>query len=227
MYITKDEVKDFQAEVFCLTGAVPMWSRTDLLAHIEARDGEWTERVTRNTTILVVGQRAGSKLDKAEEYGLRMMKASDFLQLLAVTPVIDPDANLRPLSHGSSRKYLGGAHAISPNARPAQPETPAQPALSVLGGSAVEYEPVCTSTPRYDVTDIYNAAPLADEPAPDGSAIEETKIHHTLIRRIPWRLISEGTLAILVVIFRATLVLSVCSICVVFWLMGIPVSPSR
>jgi len=110
-------MKDFQAQVFCLTGVIPEFSRTDIFDHIAARDGEYVERMTKDVTILVVGERGESttKYKKALAYGTKTMPYEDFMAWLFSTPVVDSNAHLRDLSQGSSSRHLCGAHVTSPN----------------------------------------------------------------------------------------------------------------
>lgn len=110
-------MKDFQAQVFCLTGVIPEFSRTDIFDHIAARDGEYVERMTKGVTILVVGERGEgtTKYKKALQYGTETMPYEDFMAWLFCTPVVDSNAHLRDLSQGSSSRHLCGAHVTPPN----------------------------------------------------------------------------------------------------------------
>lgn len=110
MYIKSTDIKDFQAEVFCITGVLPGLPRGDAWEHIAARDGEFTERITRRTTVCVIGERAGAKADQAEARGIRLMEWYEFVQLLQRVPLVDTAAHLRPLG-SSSRLHCGGYHA--------------------------------------------------------------------------------------------------------------------
>lgn len=69
---------------FVITGTLPTMSRDDAKAFIKAHGGKVTDSVSKNTSYLVAGEAAGSKLDKA---------------LLLGVPVIDEEA-LRRLAGG-------------------------------------------------------------------------------------------------------------------------------
>ncbi len=55
---------------FVLTGTLPSLSRDDAKAMIEAAGGKVTGSVSKKTNVVVAGDEAGSKLDKARELGI-------------------------------------------------------------------------------------------------------------------------------------------------------------
>jgi DNA ligase (NAD+) len=73
----------FQGMQFVLTGALPGMSRDEAKAAIEERGGRVTSSVSKKTSVVVVGQDAGSKLDKAKELGLRCVEEAEFRAMLA------------------------------------------------------------------------------------------------------------------------------------------------
>lgn len=201
--ITATDIRDFQAEVFCITGSVPGFCRDDLWQHIQARDGEFTNRINRTVTILVYGVRVGSKYQQALDRGIHTMHWRDFLQLLARTPVIDPDAHLRPLHMGSARRYLGGAHVTPPVPHPA-------PATVV----PLHAEP---SDPEYVVTHIYEPEPVCNTAAlPERP--RKSRMH--VVRHI-----LSGALTVLLALARVVVAVAAVALCIVFWLVGIPARP--
>ncbi|MFO7540032.1 MAG: BRCT domain-containing protein, partial [Chloroflexota bacterium] len=56
----------FAGLTFVITGTLPTWSRDEAKAFIEARGGKVTGSVSGNTDYLLAGEKAGSKLAKAE-----------------------------------------------------------------------------------------------------------------------------------------------------------------
>ena len=55
---------------FVITGTLPTWSREEAKAFIEQHGGKVTGSVSQKTNYLVVGEKAGSKLAKAQSLGV-------------------------------------------------------------------------------------------------------------------------------------------------------------
>ena len=72
--------------VFVVTGTFGNLKRDDIFELIEARGGKRTNAVSANTNYLIAGEAAGSKLAKAEEFGVRVLNESEFKILLADGP---------------------------------------------------------------------------------------------------------------------------------------------
>lgn len=72
-------------KVFVLTGTLPQLSREDATAKIEAAGGKTSGSVSKKTDYLVAGDKAGSKLAKAEKLGVTVLSEADLLALLDVT----------------------------------------------------------------------------------------------------------------------------------------------
>ncbi|MEM9245727.1 MAG: helix-hairpin-helix domain-containing protein, partial [Cyanobacteria bacterium P01_F01_bin.153] len=70
-------------KTFVLTGTLPTLSRGDAKAKIEALGGKVTGSVSRKTSYVVVGEAAGSKLDKAKSLDIPCLSESEFLELIA------------------------------------------------------------------------------------------------------------------------------------------------
>jgi DNA ligase (NAD+) len=58
---------------FVVTGALPTFSREGVKEYIEARGGKVTDSVSRNTSYLVLGEAPGSKLQKAQALGVKVI----------------------------------------------------------------------------------------------------------------------------------------------------------
>ena len=69
-------------KTFVLTGTLGQMSREEATAAIESRGGKVTGSVSRKTSYLVVGQDAGSKLDKAKELGVPTLSEDEFRTLI-------------------------------------------------------------------------------------------------------------------------------------------------
>ncbi|QZA79213.1 NAD-dependent DNA ligase LigA [Deefgea tanakiae] len=65
-----------------LTGTLPTLSRDDAKAMIEAAGGKVSGSVSKKTDFVVAGEAAGSKLQKAEELGVKVLSEEDLIQLL-------------------------------------------------------------------------------------------------------------------------------------------------
>ena len=220
-------MKEFQSQVFCLTGAVPGFSRGDLWEHIAARDGEFSEHMNKSVTILVVGERGQgtSKYEKALQYGTEIMEYEQFLSWLWRTPVVDKDAHLRPLN---KPRRIGGAHQVAP--------VQGSKVQEVQGESFDEFLSRKTGTKTLSPTlprngegepsgndwhpswaqDVQEDVPQADN-TPHGKPAQ--------LRGRGWERVSTFAAAIgtiLIIIGKAVLFICGLSICVVLWLCGIP-----
>lgn len=69
---------------FVLTGTLVKYSRDEAKSIIRSLGGDVNESVSKNTTYVVAGEKAGSKLDKAEQLGVKVLTEPQFLDLIKV-----------------------------------------------------------------------------------------------------------------------------------------------
>jgi DNA ligase (NAD+) len=72
----------FAGKSVVLTGGLAAMSRDDAKAEIERRGGKVTGSVSRKTDLVVAGEDAGSKLDRARSLGVKIVGEAEFLALL-------------------------------------------------------------------------------------------------------------------------------------------------
>ncbi len=65
-----------------LTGTLPTLSRSEAKTRIEQAGGKVTGSVSAKTSFLVVGEDAGSKLEKAKKLGIQQLSEADLLEML-------------------------------------------------------------------------------------------------------------------------------------------------
>lgn len=67
---------------FVITGTLPTLSRDEVKQKIEEAGGKVTDSVSRNTDYLVLGENAGSKLDKATALGIKIISEEQLLAMI-------------------------------------------------------------------------------------------------------------------------------------------------
>ena len=72
----------FQGKKIVLTGTLTTMTRSEAAEIIRRNGGEAQSSVTLTTDIVVFGENAGSKLDKARSLGIKIMDENEFLKLL-------------------------------------------------------------------------------------------------------------------------------------------------
>ena len=72
----------FSGEFVVLTGTLSGYKRSEAQKLIEARGGECLSSVTAKTTMVLAGEDAGSKLEKAKKLGVRIIDEVEFNKLL-------------------------------------------------------------------------------------------------------------------------------------------------
>ena len=78
------EVKDnrFAGMTFVLTGTLPTYQRSEAAAIIESFGGKTSSSVSKKTSIVLAGEEAGSKLDKANSLGIKVIDENEFNEMI-------------------------------------------------------------------------------------------------------------------------------------------------
>ncbi len=80
--VKKKEAGRLAGKTFVLTGTLAGMTREDAKARIEAAGGKVSGSVSKATTYVVAGEKAGSKLDKAQALGVPVIDEAALLKLL-------------------------------------------------------------------------------------------------------------------------------------------------
>jgi len=80
----KSRLRKLSGRKFVLTGVLESLTREEAKERIRELGGEVSESVSKKTDFVVVGKNPGSKLDKAEKLGVKIIKEEDFLKMLKV-----------------------------------------------------------------------------------------------------------------------------------------------
>jgi len=80
--ISAPDPNRFAGLTFVFTGALTRFTREDAEVMVQQAGGKATGSVSRNTSYLVAGDRAGSKLARANELGVKVLTEDQFLAML-------------------------------------------------------------------------------------------------------------------------------------------------
>ncbi|HEV3238088.1 MAG TPA: NAD-dependent DNA ligase LigA, partial [Gemmataceae bacterium] len=73
---------DLSGKTFVVTGTLVNYGRQDIEDLIKQLGGKVTSSVSKNTDYVVAGEKAGSKLEKAEQLGVKVLSEMDFDRLI-------------------------------------------------------------------------------------------------------------------------------------------------
>ena len=77
-----NKTSELAGKTFVLTGTLGSMTRDEASEKIKIRGGKTSSSVSKNTSYVIAGANAGSKLDKAEKLGVIILSESDFLNLI-------------------------------------------------------------------------------------------------------------------------------------------------
>jgi DNA ligase (NAD+) len=80
--VKKAESLPLQGKTYVLTGTLTQFSRDEAKAALEALGAKVAGSVSKNTTAVIAGAEAGSKLDKAQELGVAILDEAELVKLL-------------------------------------------------------------------------------------------------------------------------------------------------
>lgn len=72
----------FEGKTFVLTGTLPTLTRTQAAELIEEHGGAVSSSVSKKTSVVLAGESAGSKLEKAKGWGIQIMEEAEFLRMI-------------------------------------------------------------------------------------------------------------------------------------------------
>ncbi len=73
---------EFEGMTFVLTGRLEKYTRDEASELIEKRGGKVSGSVSKKTSIVLAGEDAGSKLDKANQFGIKIISEDEFEKML-------------------------------------------------------------------------------------------------------------------------------------------------
>ncbi len=72
----------FEGMTFVLTGTLPTYTRQEAAAIIESLGGKTSSSVSKKTSVVLAGEEAGSKLDKANALGVKVIDEAEFNEMI-------------------------------------------------------------------------------------------------------------------------------------------------
>ncbi len=82
--VEKRAAGKLHGQTFVLTGTLTSITRDEAKEKIRQLGGDVAESVSKNTTAVIAGEKAGSKLDKAKKLGVKILSEEEFLKLTGV-----------------------------------------------------------------------------------------------------------------------------------------------
>jgi DNA ligase (NAD+) len=83
--VIADAVTPVQGKTFVITGTLPTMKRDEAKDLIQRYGGKVVGAVSKKTDFLLAGDEAGSKLEKAEELGVKVITEADLQTMIQTT----------------------------------------------------------------------------------------------------------------------------------------------
>ena len=80
--IVENTEKKFEGKIFVFTGTLSTMTREEASAKVKELGGKVSNSVSSKTNFLIVGDKAGSKLTKAEKFGVKILNENEFLEMI-------------------------------------------------------------------------------------------------------------------------------------------------
>ncbi len=80
--VAPDKMQRLQGKIFVFTGGLTQFTREEATRQVEARGGRATSSVSKKTAYVVAGTDPGSKAEKAQRLGVRVLSEQEFVALL-------------------------------------------------------------------------------------------------------------------------------------------------
>ena len=94
-----------EGKTLVVTGALVKYSRDEINELIARHGGHAASSVSKNTDYVVAGEKAGSKLDKARQLGVKVISEAEFEAMIAGRLIAKPQAK-RPTARSVSATSL-------------------------------------------------------------------------------------------------------------------------
>ena len=85
-HVEQNEDSPFSGLTIVITGTLDAFTRPELSERLEALGGKVTGSVSKKTDLLIAGESAGSKLEKAQTLGVEVWDEAQLLSALSQTP---------------------------------------------------------------------------------------------------------------------------------------------